>query len=428
MKRIFNKYKDHTEFLGSHIVIVGANDIGIYLAQQLGQEGENVFLIDEREENFNELDEDVDVLTITGNPIAVETLRKAGAGNHSRLVAVTDSDDLNLMLLFLGQRIGIKEGYALINDLAYYQSFAPLINRSHGRLYLLNLWEIVIQKLEERNNLEVQLIFSDPEYKFSILAVKFFKSHNLIGQRINQFKISNKSKVLKVIRNEKFFKINPGVIIEPDDIYLIRVDGQEHQRLQRQWIDYANLSKIMIGGDGFVQAMQSHWPSFSNKLVCIEKDIVKCKKLLKTLGNSLVLKGDSLDISLLNEAGIEDCQLFVAAAENDEINLLSSLLARSFGVNEIFTILRKRQHTKMLERLRLQGILSIPQIIVEHFLSLFNSQKRKLLVDFTIEKNLDIAVDGLSLVYRGGVLIPTEQTTVRENEEIYLIKLKKRKK
>ncbi|MCG8638725.1 MAG: NAD-binding protein, partial [Desulfobacterales bacterium] len=141
-----------------------------------------MFLIDEREENFKELDEDVDVLAITGNPIAVETLRKAGASEHTRLVAVTDSDDLNLMLLFLGERIGIKEGYALIKDLKYYQSFAPLINRSHGRLYLLNLWEIVIQKIEERNKIEVQLIFSDPDHKFSILAVKFLKSHNLVGK------------------------------------------------------------------------------------------------------------------------------------------------------------------------------------------------------------------------------------------------------
>ncbi|MCK4259054.1 MAG: NAD-binding protein [Halanaerobiales bacterium] len=401
------------------IVIVGANDIGIHLAQALGREFQNVFLIDEREEFLRELDEEVDVLTITGNPIALETLKQVGIGEGTQLIAVTKSDAINVLLLLLGQKLGIKRGYALVNDLDYYESFFHEFSYFHGHLHLIHLWELVVQKIEQRSNLEVRILYTDDKYHSSLVAIRFMKGHPMIGNKLKQMKIGNRSRILHVIKKGEFSNLKDRITVEVEDILIIGLDYFEKERVMRRWCHFDGMKKVMVGGDGLNQALKSHWPGYFKGLTCVEKNVLKCQKLLRILEDALILRGDSLDVSLLKEAGIEEASIFLAASENDEVNLLSSLLAKNFGVPEVLTILRRRQHTGMLESLKLDNIISIPQLIVEHLkVRLIYHKSESVLAKLSVQPDKKELEEGLSLVYRAGVLTPLTQTRLREGEEI----------
>ncbi len=421
MKRILNlkdkQVQNGSKKMRKQIAIIGANDIGIHLAQALGRENQNVFLIDEKEEFLRELDEEVDVLTITGNPIALETLKGVGVGEGTQLIAVTQSDAINVLLLILGQKLGIKEGYALVNDLNYYESFFHDFHQLKGNLFLINLWELVVQKIEKNSNLEVRILYSDYQHHISLVAIRFLKDHPMIGKRLRQIKIGNRSRVLQVIKKGKFIDLKERRTVEVGDILIISLDHFEKERVMRCWSNYEGVKKIMVGGEGLAQVLKSHWPGFFKGLVCVEKDHQRCQEMLRILEDALVLKGDSLDVSLLKEAGIEEVSFFLAASGNDEVNLLSSLLAKNFGVKEVLTILRKRQHTGMLESLKLDKIISIPQLIVDHLIArLIPGERESVMAKLTVKSGQDKLEEGLALVYRGGVLIPLSQTRLRVGE------------
>lgn len=406
------------------IIIVGANDIGIHLAETLGRENENVILIDEKEEFLQELNEEVDVMSLPGNPMALQTLKDAGVGRGTRLVTVTDSDSVNLLLLFLGENLGVQEGYALIQNHQCFESFSSLVSLSNN-LHLIHLWELVVQEVEQRGLLQLRILYSDAAQNAMLMAVQFQARHPYIGERIGKLRVGNRSKVVQVLRNGTFLNPDNSMKIEMSDLLIIYVDQLEHDRVMRRWFHLESLNKVLVGGDEFSQALVNHWPRFSKGLVCLERELAKCQQMLLFLEHALILRGDGLDISLLKEAGIQEADLFIAASENDEVNLLSSLLAKSFGVGNVLTILRKRQHTQMLERLKLDGIISIPQLVVENLKAKIVTTKTSSAmakIEVTIGYQED--TEGVHLVYRGGSFAPLlDNQHIRDREKVIHLKI-----
>ncbi|AZR72767.1 hypothetical protein BBF96_04785 [Anoxybacter fermentans] len=423
MKQIIRHFKTQRKDNKNQIVIFGANDIGIHLAQTLEREDQNIILIDEKEEFLRELDEKIDVLTLAGNPLALETLKEAGVGKKTKLIAVTDSDNINLLLLFLGQSLGVKESYALIWNQECYQSFFPQVSRLKGKHYLINLWELVVQEIEQKSKLKLQILFINEVRGTLVLAIRFLAGHPLIGQEINQIKLGNRGRILKVINNGIFFDKEKNHRIESEDFLIIEIERSEQERVMRRWFAFGGLHKVMVGGEGLIQALKSHWPNFSKSMVCIEKDLIKCQQMLKIADHALILHGDGLDISLLKEAGIEKTSIFIAASHKDEINLLSSLLAKSFGVKDVITILRKRQHTGMLKRLKLEGIISIPQLVVKHLIDRIIFKKSGIFsIKLVAQIDNDLA-EGLYLVNRKGILTPLTKCHEQKDNEIIILRL-----
>lgn len=404
------------------ITIIGANDIGIQLAETLGAESQNVVLIDERAEFLHELTEEVDVLSLSGNPLAQKTLKTAGVGAGTVLIAVTDFDEVNLLMLFLGQTFGIKEGYALVKDRECYKSFLPLTARLGGRLHLIDLWELVINEVEKKSGFRMRMLYCNQERETVLTALEYLSGHPLIGESINQLKWSGNSKVLQVVEKGKFRPVEPGMKILAGQPLLLSIDEREWAKLAYQLCPAENMRKIMLGGEGILKVMKEHWPHFLRGLVCVEKNFDKCQKILKIDKETLLLKGDGLDIPLLKDAGIEKAGMFIAASENDEVNLLASLLARSFGVKDILTVLHRRQHTGMLERLTLERIIAIPQLVNEYFQSiLFDRQPIPSLAQLKVRIQKEKLPTGLNLVFRAGAFVPVTEETMRGLEEVIVI-------
>lgn len=404
------------------IVVIGANDIGYHLAAALGNKDQNTFLIDEKENLFPQIDEEIDVLTIPGDPIVSNTLKNAGVGEETRLITVTNSDKLNLLLLFLAQNFGVKEGYALIRDQEYYHSFWPIVNRLGSNLRLINLWQLVMQTIEKRYHLETQVIYTDNQRNNLLFSIRFLAGHPQIGKPVSQLKSGKGCRILKLIKNgDSLSEFNLKLAV--GDIILVSSEIVGPKKNMSKLIPFSLWPKIMIGGDGLIQSFYQQWPNFTTKLVCIEKNYSRCEKILTLIGNGLLLRGDALDISLLKEAGIDETAIFIAASETDEVNLLASLLATSFGVKDVFTILKRRQHTGLLERLQLNGIISLPQLAVEHLLAWLIPRYNKNLLQTKIKIETEQLSPGIHLIFRGDSLIPLEQSKLRAGEELLTIQM-----
>lgn len=379
-------------------------------------------LIDEREEFLHDLTEEVDVLSLSGNPLAVKTLKTAGVGAGTVLIAVTDFDEVNLLMLFLGQTMGIKEGYALVRDRDCYRSFLPLTARLGGRLHLINLWELIINEVEKKNAFRLRILYNDQERELILAALEYLPGHPLIGENIGQVKWPGNGKVLQVLEKGKFIPLDMSKLITAGHPLLLSVDEREWPKMANQLLPTVNVRKIMLGGEGILRILKEHWPNYTRGLICVERHPDKCRKILKIDKEILLLKGDGLDVSLLKEAGIEKAGMFLAASENDEVNLLASLLARSFGVKDILTILHRRQHTGMLERLTLDRIIAIPQLVNEYFqAAFFGRQALPAIAQLKIRLAKEKTPTGINLIVRSGTFTPLTEGSLREGEEVVVI-------
>lgn len=410
---------------GQQIIIVGANDIGIHLAETLGGRGQNIVLIGETEERMEGLNEDVDVLTLVGNPLARETLQQAGVGKNVRLIAVTDSDELNILLLFLAESLGILEGYALVRNRAVYESFLPRMFRSEGRLHLLYLWELVVGEVERKLHLQIRHLYAPEGGSVLLGAVQFLPHHPMIGEEIHPLKFGIRSHILQQYRQGHFQPIEAGMKIEPDLALLIEMEMSEQESWMRQWGSFDRQHKVVIGGLQCLQAFQLHWPGFFRDLVCIEKNLTTCQHLLQMSSRALVLRGDELDIALLKEeARIEDAELFLAASDHDEVNLLSSLVAKSYQVKNVLTVLHRRQHSGMLERISLDGIIAIPQLIVQYFQHRLLSRRTDLpLAQLDVRISTENPPEGFSLLWRNGAFYPLIDRLPKGGELITIVRV-----
>jgi trk system potassium uptake protein TrkA len=408
------------------MIIVGANDIGVHLAATLGGRGQNIILIDEKEELLQGLNEEVDVMTIVGNPLDRETLLMAGVGKGVRLIAVTDSDELNILLLFLGETLGILEGFALVRNREIYESFLPRMFRSGGRLHLIYLWELVVGEVERKSHLQIRHLYTPVGSSSFLTGVQFLSPHPLVGEGVNQLKLGIRSRVLQGFQHGRFFPIAAGMKIEAGMVLLCEMEESEQERGMRSWGSFDRQHKVVVGGTQCLQAFQRHWPSFFRDLVCIENNLTICQHLLNMSSRALVLRGDGLNITLLKEeARIEDAELFLAASEQDEVNLLSSLIAKSYQVKNVLTLLHRRQHSGMLERISLDGIIAIPQLIANHFHSRLWPNRTDLLPlsHLDVQINTDTPPEGFTLVWRNGAFHPLRDHLPQSGELITIVKV-----
>lgn len=406
-------------------IIVGANDTGIHLAETLGRRGQNIVLIDEREELLEGLNEEVDVLTMVGNPLAREVLQAAGIGNGVRLIVVTDSDELNILILFLGESLGILEGFALVRKRDVYESFLPRVYRTGGRLHLIPLWEWIASEIERKVHLQMRHLYAPIGGNSFLSAVHFLPQHPLIGHDVGQFKLGVRSRILTGFRSGRFIPVENGTKIDPGVVLLFEFERTEQERGTRRWVDFDSQHKIVVGGVDILQAFQLHWPNFSRDLVCIEKNLATCQQLLKMNSRALVLRGDGLDIALLkDEARIDEAQFFVAATEHDEVNLLSSLVAKSYHVKHVVTLLHHRQHSGMLERISLDGIIAIPQLVADYFLTLLLSNRLEApLYHLDVRISTEIPTEGFSLLWKNYTFHLPKPHSPNDGEIITIVRI-----
>lgn len=346
-------------------IIVGAGEVGFQLARFLSAENVDVVVIDKNKAKLTRISDELDVALTEGEGGSPSVLKNAGADEADILLAVTDMDETNMIACLVAKAMfQIPRNVARIRNLEYFSNdvllqslginpaISPEIEAAKAVIRLIEV--PFAADVDDFENGKVKVIgFRIPSE--SKLIGKTFKALNLkkpkvlIGaiQRGNNIIIPSGNDTLK--RNDIIY-----LPVRREDLDLVcDIIGAIAMPVKR----------IMILGGGrigFYVAKSMEEQNLSVKV--IEKDIKRCKFLLKSLKKSVILNGDGSDQKLLEEENIQDMDVYAAISNNEELNIMSSILAKSLGVKRVITIVNKTDYLPLAHNLGIEAVLS-PRLI-----------------------------------------------------------------
>lgn len=346
-------------------IIVGAGEVGFQLAKFLSAEDIEVVVVDKSKEKLRRITNELDVALVEGEGGSPSILKDAGADRADILLAVTDMDETNMIACLVAKvMFQIPRNVARIRNLEYFSNdillqslgidpaISPEIEAARAVIRLIEV--PFAADVDDFENGEVKVIgFRIPPD--SKLIGKVFKNLNLTKPKVLIGAIHRGDKIIIPAGNDTLKK---------NDIIYVPV--------QRENINPVCTSiggteipvrRIMILGGGrigFYVAKTMEEKNLSVKI--IEKDVDRCKFLLKSLQKSVILRGDGSDQKLLEEENISDMDVFAAISNNEELNIMASLLAKSLGVKKVITIVNRTDYLPLANNLGIEAVLS-PRLI-----------------------------------------------------------------
>jgi len=337
------------------ILILGGGQVGGTLAENLANEAFDVTLVDHDPDVLDELRAKFDIQTVRGSASHPDVLRRAGADDADMLIAVTPSDEVNMVacqvcysLFRTPTKIArIRNASYLAREGFFTQDHMPID-------VLINPEEVVTdnirQLLEHPGALQV-LDFAGG--KVQLVAVRAYYGGPLVGQELSflrEHMPNVDTRVAAIFRQGKAILPKGHTVLEADDeVFFIAAAEDinavmsELRRVERPY------KRVMIAGGGNIGTLlaKAIEPYYSVKL--LEFDAARCEDLAEALDSTVVLHGDATDRELLLEENIEQCDVFCAVTNDDEVNIMSSLLAKRLGVRQVITLIGKPAYVDLVQ-------------------------------------------------------------------------------
>jgi trk system potassium uptake protein TrkA len=350
-----------------HVIIVGAGEVGFQIARFLTNESIDVVVIDRDTDKLKRISEELDVAVVEGEGGDPSALKEAGAERADMLLAVTNSDETNMISCLLAKAMfSIPRKIARIRNPDYFFN-KELMSREN-----LDIDPVINPELEAARAvtrlLEVPFASEVEDFEkglIKVIAYKIPEGSRLVGRALKDIRVKLATRFLigLIIRNEKALiptgndKLNVGDIVYmpilktelPDVASLLDVSVRPSKR-------------IMIIGGGRVGYYIASSMEYKSDIKIIEKDQERCKYLSRYLGKSLILHGDGADQKLLEEENVKEMEVVVTVTNSDELNIMSALLAKKMGALKTIAIVNRTDYIPLAHSLGLQAVLS-PRMI-----------------------------------------------------------------
>lgn len=362
-----------------NIIIVGCGKVGGELAYRLNDEGNNITVIDIEAAKVNDLTSRLDILGVTGNGATHLVQQEAGIRDADILIAVTGSDELNLLCCLIAKKAGNCKTIARVRD-PQYSSEAPYLKEELGLAMVINP-EFQAAAEIARVLRFPSAIKIDTFAKGKVDLMKFRLPENCILNGCSVKEITTKLKcdvlVCTVEREDEAYIPNGDFIFEEKDVISIIASPSNANAFFRR-IDYKiNQVKdcIIAGGGEIAYYLCKILKKTGIALKIIEKDPKRCEMLCTDLPEVTVICGDAADQQTLLEEGIENANSFAALTNLDEENIMLSLFAKAKGCAKLVTKINRIDFFEVIKQLDLDTIIYPKHITSELIVSYVRAMK-----------------------------------------------------
>jgi len=342
-------------------VVVGAGMVGQNLAEALYREGYNVTLIDSRARPLERASESLDIQTLQGHGADMEILAQAGAKQAEFFMAVTDSDEINLLACLVAKEMGSLLTVARVTSTAYLGGKRVFYRNLMGVDIVLspeNLTALEIAK--QARAAGVVAVENLTGGRLQLKEVIADSGRPTVGSPLRELKLPKDTLVALLMRDGVAIVPGGDDVIRPGDAAFVigrsksmgdieALVGKEVGKVSRA---------IVVGGGGIGLAAAQNLANLRVDVRLLERDAERCEELSEELSKGVVLNADGTDIKALREAGIEGIDLFVSASGEDEVNLAVGLLAGELGANKRVVVVKRPDFTPILERLGIDRAIS----------------------------------------------------------------------
>jgi trk system potassium uptake protein TrkA len=430
------------------VIIVGAGKVGFGIAENLEKEGIDLVVVDNQPQALKKVKDKLDVMCIKGHGFNSDVLKDSGTDKADFFIAVTDSDEINMICCLVAKKYGAKKTIARVRNPEYSEELSVL---KAG----LDI-DIIINPEQAAANEIAKLFYFTPashlehlaDGKVRLVNFTITSDSNIIDKSIENIEVINNHKILIgiIVRNGEVIVPNGKTIIhENDEIYIVGKKDNVFEFCNDVGKYHNKTQNVMILGGGKISYYLSKLlDKMGIRVKIVEIDTERCEELSENLSKTLIINADGTDEEVLVAEGMENMDAFIALTGMDEENLLSSLLAKRMGVKKVITKMsRMNYNLNIVKQLGIESVICPKQIVTNQILKYarggnFKSLYRIIegqaeIFEFVASENdkyLDVPLNKMDLpksfiiaiIVRGNeVIIPYGSDVIKAGDRIIVI-------
>ena len=352
-----------------NIIICGAGRVGFAIAKLLIEQNHSITIIDQSSDDIQKINESLDLKAIVGRATSPAVLEKANTSDADMIIAVTKNDEINMLICQIAYSIfKVPKKIARIRSQEYLDpKFSGLFSKENLPIdYIISpeveIAKSILRKLEAPGALD-NVPFADN--KIRLLEILIDEKCPIYGIKLNDLtkKFPNlKAYILGVIRDDKFKIIKKNDTLKPNDKAYIVVNSNQMQETLTVFGHNEKISnKILIIGGGNIGlnlAKNIEQTFESARLKIIEKSKDRAEYIANELNDTIVINGDGLDEDVLNEANLDEVETVLALTNDDEDNLMVSVLVEKFSSNKrTMALINKPNYSLLQSSLKIDDLI-----------------------------------------------------------------------
>lgn len=345
------------------IVIAGAGAVGIHLAKLLTSEQQDITLIDQNAEVLEHANSHLDVQIIRGDASSISVLRSAGVDKASLFLAVTTSEKDNLIACILAKEMGAEKTVSRVKNQEFLEEDSRKLFNTLGVDHVISPVQLAANELVRLVEYQgVSDVFYFEEGKINLFGIFVGPDSKLAGKLVGNLtkKYSDLNfNPIAVLRGRNTMLPEDVLRIQRNDhIYFLCDDEHRQALLEALGVKKVEPNRIMILGGGDLGRTSAKLLEDDYHVTIVEEDKATCRELVSYLENSLVVRGNPGDIELLLEENLEKMDVFIALTPNSETNILTSLLASNYQVNNTIALVDNTDYTYISQNIGVDTLIN----------------------------------------------------------------------
>jgi len=348
-----------------NFIIVGAGEVGYHLASRLSQEKMDVVVIEKDKEKVKRVIDTLDVQTIHGSGSSVEILKQAGVEDADMLIAVTNSDEVNMIsCLVASAQSKVPMKIARIRNPEYAQDVG-ILGEKHLNIDLAINPELemvrTISRLVEIPDATDVVEFA--EGRVRITGIKVDPHSYVIGKKLQNLDKENEKHdiiIAAIFRDDKVIIPRGDDIIQENDLVYAVTEANKILTITNYFKEKERRAQrvMILGGGEIAIELAQRFEKKNIKTKIIEHNEQRCLEIAEKLEKTIVLRGDGTDRELLEEENIKDVDVFITISESEQTNILVSLLAKRLGAKKVISLINNLSYTSLVSNIGVDVVIS----------------------------------------------------------------------
>ena len=372
-------------------IIIGAGEVGFHIAKLLTVQANDVVLIDESEAACNRVNEQLDLQTLRGPGASPRLLKTAGIDESDLLIAVTNSDEINMLACQIADRYSVNTKIARVSNPDYFSMESGLTPNDFGINLLVNPEHLCVAEFVRLLQIpEAREIVEFEDGKVQLVSFRAKQSNPLIGKSLAELDESGLLTDTRFAAISRLGRSNNGnptqnqnrhIIIprggdalrQGDEVFVIGSSLAVEQLLRISGITFnQQLDRvIIIGASPIGIELARVLEENDTNVKLIEEDQAKARQASQMLKRTTVLQGNYLQFRLLEEAGVNGVNGFVSVTGDDENDIMACMTAKEQGAQRVLALVQQPRYLPLLARIpRLDGAVSRHLTVVSNILRL----------------------------------------------------------
>ncbi len=407
-----------------NILIVGCGKIGSTILASLTAEGHNITAVELDRATLDEITNVYDVMGVCGNGADCETLAEAGVADAEMFIAVTGSDELNMLACYLAGRMGARHTIARIRNPEYNDKSLTFMKQELGLSMAINPELLAARELFHTLKLPTAAkIETFSRGNFEMIELHLKEDSPLLGVPLHELRTRYNAKFLICVvqRGDEVHIPSGNFVLQAGDRIGLTAAPAEAQKLMRAMGIATKQAKdvMILGGSRTAFYLAKRLLAAGTDVKIIDRDRDLCEDLCEALPKAVIIHGDGAHQELLTEEGIGDMDAFVSLTGMDEQNILLSFFASSQKVPKVISKINRPELASMATRLGLECIVSprklIADVLVRYARALHNSMGSTIETLYTLMDDRAEAIEFLVQDEPTIVDVPLKELSLKPN-------------